>query len=601
MKKIFLVILLLPLAAFSQFTDDFSDGNFTANPVWAGDNSKFVVNTDKHLRSNGVQAQETNIYLSTQSTKIDNAEWSFWAQINYNTSSSNYSKVYIVSDSAKLNGSLHGYFVQLGGSSDNVVFYEQNGTTPTQLITSTNINTGTSNNKFLVKVTRDASGNWKLYTDKTATGNNYFLDGSCNNTAHTTTSWFGVSYSHTTSTDTLYYWDDFYVGDITADITKPTVNKVVVTSSTTLDVYFSESINSVTASNPANYSVDKLTGNPVNAFAAPNSALAQLTFQTPFSASTVYTITISNIDDLSGNIMEPANKIFALAEPPVAGDVVINELLSHAYTDGKKYVELYNRSDKVIDAKDLKIAAYDSTTKTVGTVYTITDNSYTLFPQSYVALTTDTANVKNLYTDKNPEGFIEIQSFPSGVNNDAGAIALVAASDEALFDKFVYNAAMYFPLLASQAGVSFERICPDRPSDDKTNWLSAAQDAGFGTPGYQNSQFNCSDETVSDPVSVSPEIFSPDQDGYNDVLNINYKFDEPGYMATITIYDPKGRLVRNLEKNEYLGTSGTFSWDGITNEREKARIGIYVIYVEVFDLAGNMKHYKKTAVLASKM
>ena len=36
-------------------------------------------------------------------------------------------------------------------------------------------------------------------------------------------------------------------------------------------------------------------------------------------------------------------------------------------------------------------------------------------------------------------------------------------------------------------------------------------------------------------------------------------------------------------------------------DKEKARIGIYIIYFEVFDLKGDTKHYKKTAVLASKL
>ncbi|MBA3972449.1 MAG: hypothetical protein H0X46_09985 [Bacteroidetes bacterium] len=54
-------------------------------------------------------------------------------------------------------------------------------------------------------------------------------------------------------------------------------------------------------------------------------------------------------------------------------------------------------------------------------------------------------------------------------------------------------------------------------------------------------------------------------------------------------------------RNELLGTNGTFSWDGINDAREKARIGIYIIYFEVFDLSGTVKHYKKTCVLAGKL
>jgi flagellar hook assembly protein FlgD len=85
------------------------------------------------------------------------------------------------------------------------------------------------------------------------------------------------------------------------------------------------------------------------------------------------------------------------------------------------------------------------------------------------------------------------------------------------------------------------------------------------------------------------------------VLNISYNFSEPGFVATIIIYDAKGRLVKNLLQNELLGTSGTFSWDGINDNNEKARIGIYIIFIEAFDIKGNVKSFKKTVVLAGHL
>ncbi|MBA3705980.1 MAG: hypothetical protein H0W84_08810, partial [Bacteroidetes bacterium] len=90
-------------------------------------------------------------------------------------------------------------------------------------------------------------------------------------------------------------------------------------------------------------------------------------------------------------------------------------------------------------------------------------------------------------------------------------------------------------------------------------------------------------------------------DGMNDIVNIHYQLDTPGSLANVNIYDSKGRLARTLVQNQLLGINGTFSWDGINDDREKSRIGIYIIYVEVFDLSGQIKHYKKTCVLATKL
>jgi hypothetical protein len=150
--------------------------------------------------------------------------------------------------------------------------------------------------------------------------------------------------------------------------------------------------------------------------------------------------------------------------------------------------------------------------------------------------------------------------------------------------------------------VSLERIDFNRTTQDFTNWHSAAEDIGFATPGYKNSQFNDAGETTIDnAIEITPEIFSPDEDGINDVTNINYNFETPGFIANITIYDSKGRIVKYLVRNELLGIKGTYSWDGINEEREKSRIGIYIVYVEVYNLSGKVKHYKKSCVLGGKL
>ena len=100
---------------------------------------------------------------------------------------------------------------------------------------------------------------------------------------------------------------------------------------------------------------------------------------------------------------------------------------------------------------------------------------------------------------------------------------------------------------------------------------------------------------------VVPLSFSPDIDGFDDVVNISYNFPSPGYVANVIVYDAKGRLVRNLVQNKLLGLSGTFSWDGVTEDAEKARIGIYIVFVEAFDLDGNVQSFKKTVVLAGHL
>jgi hypothetical protein len=163
-----------------------------------------------------------------------------------------------------------------------------------------------------------------------------------------------------------------------------------------------------------------------------------------------------------------------------------------------------------------------------------------------------------------------------------------------------YSEDMHYPLLNSTDGVSLERISPSRPSDDVTNWHSAAQSQSFATPGYLNSQ---SQLVGFDPdqLVISPEIFSPDNDGYQDVVTISYVNDSPGWVANVTIFDSEGRERRKLISNELLGTSGTISWDGFSDDRILCPIGRYVIYFEVFSASGDVRSIKKTCVLAQKL
>jgi len=158
---------------------------------------------------------------------------------------------------------------------------------------------------------------------------------------------------------------------------------------------------------------------------------------------------------------------------------------------------------------------------------------------------------------------------------------------------------MHYPLLKSVDGVSLERIHPDRKTQDASNWHSAASTVGYATPCYLNSCYSESKVSVS-KFATYPEIFSPDQDGYNDLLHITYKMEQAGYKATITIYDVGGRKVKTLANNILLDTDGVITWDGTTDENLKAAVGTYIIVIDYFNLKGKVKREKLTTTLAIK-
>ena len=381
----------------------------------------------------------------------------------------------------------------------------------------------------------------------------------------------------------------------------PAISRVGVDDLTHITVWYSEACEISGISNPANYSVDNGIGNPATvSIQSPAFKVSYLTLTSPLANDVIYTLTVTgSITDCAGNPVSAENSArFAIPVAAEANDIVINELLFDPSAEGVDFVELYNNSIKVIDLKDLILANYDTVSHVITDYNQISSEPYLIFPGDYIVLSTDSSAVKKCYKTTNPKAFINMAAFPS-MNNDEGLVAITSKSGNVI-DLVAYTAAMQYPLLTSVDGVSLERINPERNSKDVTNWHSASEAVGYATPGYKNSQFGISISDANE-ITLSPDIFSPDNDGYNDNLSIAYSFGSPGNTINITIYDASGRLIRNLVNHELCGTSGTFTWDGITNDRARAMIGRYIVFVEIFDLEGKVKRYKKGTVLGGKI
>jgi hypothetical protein len=255
-----------------------------------------------------------------------------------------------------------------------------------------------------------------------------------------------------------------------------------------------------------------------------------------------------------------------------------------------------NVTSRPLNLKGWLLAIYDEEDG-VSSLRVITQENYAVEARGFVLITEDTADVMMNYIQHGINNFIEAD-MPS-YNNDSGTVYLLSM-DSLVAESFSYTEDMHFPLLSSVDGVSLERLDVNRPVNDMGNWHSAAQTVGFGTPGLENSQYYPT-LGASGEVSMDPEIFSPDNDGYNDVLNINYSFTGPGFVGTIRIYDANGRSVRQLASNELLATTGTFTWDGTTDKGEKARIGMYIIMFEAFSENGDKSAHKLSTVLGGRL
>lgn len=378
------------------------------------------------------------------------------------------------------------------------------------------------------------------------------------------------------------------------DTESPRLIRAAAINSTQIHLTFNEPMDTSSLVDINFYSIDNGIGTPVTAVMhQAGNEIVVLELGQAITTGVIYTVTAAQtLKDCSGNLIGSQRTAkFGLAEPVSSKDVIINEILFNPFTGGSDFVELYNRSGKIIDIASMKIGNADPST-----IKPITTESYLLFAGEYVVLTANPENIRTNYYTQNPDNFITV-SLPT-YSNESGTVVL-AGNNNQLIDHFSYDENLHFPLLTDVKGVSLERINPDRPSEDETNWHSASQNTGFATPTYRNSQYSDSQAT-NDEMSVEPGIFSPDNDGFNDVANINFSFNSPGFVVSVTIFDARGRLVRNLAQNLLSGANETISWDGINEKNEKSGVGIYIIFAEAFNDTGETRKFKKTVVLAAK-
>lgn len=391
------------------------------------------------------------------------------------------------------------------------------------------------------------------------------------------------------------------VNGIYVDEKAPYADNVYVSGINSVIVEFSEDIFHG-LSDVNNYIITEPNGgitHPVSMIVTDKSKVELILWQD--ISHGIYSLSLSmQIKDCSGNSALPGREQrFGISEKAFFGDVIINEILFDPYEDGTDYLELLNTSQKIINVKSWVIAEADYIDSTIiKDNALITTNPKLIFPGDFFVLSAEERKVKNNYSCENLHAFINIESMPD-FNSDEGR-AIIYDDGGYMMGDLQYSTDMHFQLLAETKGVSLERLSSKTDIDTKFNWHSAAATAGFGTPGYRNSQRIVSSR-VDGEVSIGSEIFSPDNDGYQDILAIHYKFQQTGNVLSLNVYDFKGLPVRTILGGDMVGIEGTLNWDGFKDDNTAADSGIYIILASSFDLEGNTSVTKKVCYLTRKM
>jgi hypothetical protein len=384
---------------------------------------------------------------------------------------------------------------------------------------------------------------------------------------------------------------------VNKDDKAPAVKNIFANDNSTIVLQFDEAVDSTSAVDVVHYSINPSIAFSSLSISSTDFTQIELKLNSALSASSVYTITVSGIKDCAGNVSASEQLKIGLPQDAGVSDIIINEILFNPKPDGFDYVEFYNKSNKIIDASKLYIGNKNSS-GVISSLKKLSEQPAYIYPGDYIVVTEDINSLQKNYIVKNAGAVLVISSMPS-FPDDKGIVVLTNFQG-AVIDELNYLDDWHFALIADAEGVALERVDPDKPTQDAGNWHSAASTVNYGTPTYKNSQYKQTDN-INAIIELIPKVFSPDNDGIDDIATIQYQINETGYVANITIFDVSGRLVRHLVKNATLGLKGNWNWDGLDEKGQKLLIGNYIIYTEIFNLQGKKKQFKNVVVLARRL
>ena len=263
----------------------------------------------------------------------------------------------------------------------------------------------------------------------------------------------------------------------------------------------------------------------------------------------------------------------------------INEIKFLTFDNEPEWLELTNIGTETVNLDRWAVCDKKDT------VYI--DSSLILGPGQFKILLTDSMPD---YYDINDSLVIQLPKFPN-LNNMEDEIRLLRPDGSWL--EYIHYEDSWLEE-NEQFNPSLERINPELFANNRLNWGPCVH-RKRATPGEKNSIFS---ELITHHQSISahPDPFSPDNDGIDDVTVISGSLPELRSAIRVRIFDMRGRLTRTLKENQFSGSHFNLVWDGLDDLGRRARIGIYLIFLEeINESQGILRELRCSVVLAQKL
>lgn len=455
-------ILTIPSIGYGQsvnFEDGFEDGDFTENPTWSGDDSLYTVTLEEenHLLQLDGNEGDNPAYLSVPSTSITGS-WEFYIKLDFSPSSGNRADIFLISDIPDLTGPVNGYALRAGenGSGDvfHIVRYDNGSEEETILSGTTDISSGGA---FRIKVSRTAGGVWTLEVAEGYDGIVSPEGGSGTDINYTTSSYFGVRSTYTSTRSDKFFFD------FKIDLPPFAIRKTEVTDNT-VDVTFNRPYDQATIQT-TDFFINNEIGSPVS-INHTDSVTVTLNYNNDLP-SDEYILTVDNISDLNGETIANSADSFIVFGDFNPRNIIINEFVYDPPSDFSEYIEIKNRSNKYLSLQNWVVEDESGAA-------TISNEELVLEPNEFMVLSSDTTTLFNTFGN---QPYVQVWSLPA-LNNAGDAIKLLTAEGE-IADS------LYYTSIWGGVDIALERRSDSTSASYKENWGNSPASLG-GTPGQPN-------------------------------------------------------------------------------------------------------------------
>ena len=329
---------------------------------------------------------------------------------------------------------------------------------------------------------------------------------------------------------------------------------------------------------------------------APFRNRIELVLPGPFQGIWELRLSLPPVYDCSGNRGNYPDVDAARARIPAKGGILLSEIMFSPAGDRPEFVELFNAGPGPVDLEDLALGLSDLQGDRPERFVALSDHSRILHQGQYAVLCRRSDELMIAYGLGISGKWAGLEGFPA-LPDHGGFVVLADRAGNPL-DEAPYGDDMHLEFPADHRGISLERLDFGRPGLDRENWHSAASTAGYCTPGMQNSQAIRSHYGSGSGIelAVEPKVFSPDNDGSGDILEIFLELAEHGTFLRLWITDPVGRPLRILADMESGGGNCRFTWDGRDSQACLQPEGFYVVHLLTVNPHSGEKIRQRVAV-----